>query len=162
MKADGQKVDYETDKKSWNFLMPDTTKTVIFHNAKFDFGVLHRAGLQVPRLFEDTLIAAHLLDENSEHGLKPLSKKHLGINEPLTFGEADKMRLLNPEVFAQYARNDSRYTFRLWDKFRTELFPAGQKSLQIARIFIVGKEFMAERINTYSIRGGDGINLTVF
>ncbi len=118
---DGQKADYSTDKDSWNFLMPDTEQTVIFHNAKFDFGVLRRAGLPVPEKFEDTLIAAHLLDENNAHGLKPLSKKHLGINDPLTFDEADKMRLLDPEVFAEYARNDARYTFRLWEKFRTEI-----------------------------------------
>ncbi|MEJ7863200.1 MAG: DNA polymerase, partial [Pyrinomonadaceae bacterium] len=118
---DGQDADYSTDQESWNFLMPDGEQTVVFHNAKFDFGVLHRSGLPVPTKFEDTLIAAHLLDENSEHGLKPLSKKHLGINDPLTFDEADKMRLLDPEVFAEYARNDARYTFRLWDKFQTEI-----------------------------------------
>jgi DNA polymerase I-like protein with 3'-5' exonuclease and polymerase domains len=118
---DGQLADYSTDKDSWNFLMPDIEQTVIFHNAKFDFGVLQRAGLPVPRLFEDTLVAAHLLDENNAHGLKPLSKKHLGIDDPITFEEADRMRLLDPEVFAKYARNDARYTFRLWEQFQKEL-----------------------------------------
>jgi DNA polymerase I-like protein with 3'-5' exonuclease and polymerase domains len=118
---DGQNADYETDKESWNFLMPDGEQTVVFHNAKFDIGVLRRAGLPVPTKFDDTLIAAHLLNENGEHGLKPLSKKHLGINDPITFDEADKMRLLDPEIFAEYARNDARYTFRLWDKFQTEI-----------------------------------------
>jgi DNA polymerase I-like protein with 3'-5' exonuclease and polymerase domains len=126
---DGQKADYETDKESWAFLMPDDEQTVVFHNAKFDFGVLHRAGLPVPKKFEDTLIASHLLDENNEHGLKPLSKKHLGISEPITFSEADKMRLLDPEVFAEYARNDARYTFQLWEKFRTELDEQGLKEV---------------------------------
>lgn len=118
---DGQKADYETDKESWNFLLPDDEQTVVLHNAKFDFGVLQRAGLPVPSSFEDTLIAAHLLDENDLHGLKPLAKKHLGIDDPVTFDEADKMRLLDPEVFAEYARNDARYTFRLWEKFRIEI-----------------------------------------
>ncbi len=118
---DGQKADYETDKESWNFLLPDDGQTVVLHNAKFDFGVLQRAGLPVPRSFEDTLIAAHLLDENNAHGLKPLSKRHLGIDDPITFEEADRMRLLDPEVFAEYARNDARYTFRLWEQFQKEL-----------------------------------------
>jgi DNA polymerase-1 len=117
----GQSAEYETDRDSWNSLMPDEGQTVVLHNAKFDFGVLQRAGLRVPAKFEDTLIASHLLDENNAHGLKPLSKKHLGISEPLTFDEADKKRLLDPEVFAEYAKNDARYTYRLWDKFRTEL-----------------------------------------
>jgi DNA polymerase I-like protein with 3'-5' exonuclease and polymerase domains len=118
---DGQLADYSTDKDSWNFLMPDGEQSVIFHNAKFDFGVLQRAGLPVPRIFEDTLIAAHLLDENNAHGLKYLAKKHLGIDDPVTFDEADKMRLLDPEVFAEYARNDARYTFHLWEQFKKEL-----------------------------------------
>jgi DNA polymerase-1 len=126
---DGQKADYFTDKNSWALMMPDEEQTVIFHNAKFDFGVLRRAGLPVPEKFEDTLIAAHLLDENNLHGLKYLAKKHLGIDDPLTFDEADKMRLLDPEVFAEYARNDARYTFRLWEKFRKELDTQGMRSV---------------------------------
>jgi DNA polymerase-1 len=121
LSLDGQAADYETDKEAWQFLMPDVEQTVIFHNAKFDIGVLQRAGLPVPAKFEDTLIAAHLLDENIAHGLKPLAKKYLGIDEPITFDEADKMRLLDPEVFDEYARNDARYTFRLWEQFRTEI-----------------------------------------
>jgi DNA polymerase I-like protein with 3'-5' exonuclease and polymerase domains len=119
---DGQNAEYETDKDSWNFLMPDAEQTVVFHNAKFDFGVLHRAGLPVPAKFEDTIIASQLLDERKGvHALKTLAKTRLGIEDPITFDEADKMRLLDPEVFAEYARNDARYTFRLWDKFQAEI-----------------------------------------
>jgi DNA polymerase-1 len=121
LSQDGEIADYFTDKNSWALMMPDDEQTVIFHNAKFDIGVLRRAGLPVPKKFEDTLIAAHLLDENNAHGLKPLAKRHLGIDDPLTFDEADKMRLLDPEIFAEYARNDSRFTFQLWEQFRTEL-----------------------------------------
>ncbi|MGH9755241.1 MAG: DNA polymerase [Blastocatellia bacterium] len=102
-------------------LMPEPDQTVVFHNAKFDLGVLNRTGLPEPAQWEDTLIAAHLLDETGEHGLKPLAKKHLGIDDPMTFEEADRMRLLDPEVFNEYARNDARYTFRLWPKFRREM-----------------------------------------
>ncbi len=139
---DGQATDYSTDKDSWNFLLPDDEQTVIFHNAKFDFGVLERAGLPVPRAFEDTLIAAHLLDENNAHGLKPLSKKHLGIDDPVTFDEADKMRLLDPEVFAEYARNDARYTFRLWEKFRTEL-----ETQQLTEVYEMEKQLLPVVMN---------------
>ncbi len=102
--------------------MPENEKTVILHNAKFDFGVLQRTRLPVPEKFEDTLICSKLLDERKGiHGLKVLAKKHLGIDDPVTFEEADRMRLLDPEVFAAYARNDALYTFRLWDKFQSEL-----------------------------------------
>ena len=48
--------------------MPEPEQTVLFHNSKFDLGVLARTGLPLPATWEDTLIAAHLLDENGEHG----------------------------------------------------------------------------------------------
>jgi DNA polymerase I-like protein with 3'-5' exonuclease and polymerase domains len=113
--------DYVTDPGAWPLLMPEADQTVVFHNAKFDLGVLKRTGLSAPEKWEDTLIAAHLLNETGEHGLKPLAKTHLGIEDPTTFEEADRMRLLNPEIFEEYARNDARYTFRLWPQFRREM-----------------------------------------
>ncbi|HYE75778.1 MAG TPA: hypothetical protein VEF04_20715, partial [Blastocatellia bacterium] len=118
---DGERADYETDREAWPLLMPEAEQRVVMHNAKFDLGVLKRSGLPVPEKWEDTLIAAHLLDEYSSHGLKPLAKEHLGIEDPITFSEADRMRLLDPEVFNEYARNDARYTHRLWSKFKREL-----------------------------------------
>jgi DNA polymerase-1 len=121
LSQDGQLADYFTDKESWSLMMPDDGQTVVLHNAKFDFGVLLRAGLPLPKKFEDTLIASHLLNENDAHGLKPLAKRHLGIDDPVTFDEADRMRLLDPEIFSEYARNDARYTFQLWEQFKKEL-----------------------------------------
>ncbi|MCA1626347.1 MAG: hypothetical protein LC742_00035 [Acidobacteria bacterium] len=118
---DGQAADYVTDSEAWPVMMPESDQRVIFHNAKFDLGVLERAGLPLPAQFEDTLIAAHLLDETGKHGLKDLAQQHLGIVEPMTFAEADRMKLLDPEVFAEYARNDARYTYRLWQLFKPEL-----------------------------------------
>jgi DNA polymerase I-like protein with 3'-5' exonuclease and polymerase domains len=118
---DGQRADYVTDPTRWPRMMPGRDQTVIFHNAKFDLGVLDRAGLMRPERWEDTLIAAHLLDENGEHGLKPLARKHLGIDDTDTFAEANRWRLIDPERFGEYARNDSRYTYRLWQIFEPEL-----------------------------------------
>jgi DNA polymerase I-like protein with 3'-5' exonuclease and polymerase domains len=135
---DGQDAEYETDKEAWNFLMPDGEQTVVFHNAKFDFGVLHRAGLPVPTKFEDTIIASQLLDERKGvHALKTLAKTRLDIEDPITFDEADKMRLLDPEVFAEYARNDARYTFRLWDKFRTEI-----DEQELTEVYVMEKQLL--------------------
>lgn len=115
------KTSYDTDRECWAMLMPEPEQTVIFHNSKFDLGVLKRTGLHLPENWEDTLIAAHLLNETGEHGLKPLAKEHLGIDDPVTFEQADQERLFDPEIFNEYARNDSRYTFRLWPKFRREM-----------------------------------------
>ncbi|MCI0389108.1 MAG: DNA polymerase [Acidobacteria bacterium] len=112
---------YTTERGGWRFLMPESRQTVVFHNAKFDLGVLKRAGLPSPEKWEDTMIAAHLICETGEHGLKPLAKTHLGVENPLTFEEADRMRLLDPPVFEEYAKNDARYTYRLWRKFEPEI-----------------------------------------
>jgi DNA polymerase I-like protein with 3'-5' exonuclease and polymerase domains len=121
LSSNGEDAEYVTDAKAWTWLMPEPEQTVIFHNAKFDLSVLNRTGLPLPEKWEDTLIAAHLLNEKDEHGLKPLAKQHLGIDDPLTFEEADRMRLLNPEVFDNYAKNDARFTFQLWQQFQPEL-----------------------------------------
>lgn len=112
---------YDTDRQAWALLLPEAEQIVVMHNAKFDLLKLDQAGLPLPQQWEDTLIASHLLDETGAHGLKPLAKEHLDVDDPLTFEEADRMRLLDPEVFNEYARNDARYTFRLWPKFRREM-----------------------------------------
>jgi DNA polymerase-1 len=126
---DGEKADYVTDPAAWPLMMPESDQTVVFHNAKFDLGVLERSGLPLPTQWEDTLIASHLLDENSEHGLKDLAKLSLNVASPLTFEEADRMRLLDPPVFDEYARNDSRYTHRLWQKFEPEIDAEGLRQV---------------------------------
>lgn len=126
---DGERADYHTDVASWAVMIPEPEQTVIFHNAKFDLGVLERAGLPLSERFEDTMIASHLLDENGTHKLKELAKVHLDIASPLTFAEADRMRLLDPEVFEEYARNDSRYTYRLWQKFEPCLDAEGLRQV---------------------------------
>lgn len=124
---DGEAADYHTEPATWPLMLPEAEQRVVFHNAKFDLGVLEQAGLPLPPTWEDTLIAAHLLDENGEHGLKELAKGQLGIASPLTFAEADRMRLLDPQVFEEYARNDSRYTYRLWQQFEPRLNSEGLK-----------------------------------
>src|SRR5262249_13139806 len=101
-----QKTDYVTDPDAWPMLMPESDHTIVMHNGKFDLGVLQRTGLPSPERWEDTLIAAHLIHETGEHGLKALAAAHLGIDKPLTFEEADRVRLLNPEIFEEYASND--------------------------------------------------------
>ncbi|MCI0664622.1 MAG: DNA polymerase, partial [Acidobacteria bacterium] len=116
-----EKTDYVTDRAAWPLMMPEPEQKVVFHNVKFDLLKLQQEDLPLPEKWEDTMIAAHLLDEEGDHGLKPLAKEHLDIEEPLTFEEADRMRLLDPEIFNEYARNDARYTYRLWPKFEREL-----------------------------------------
>jgi DNA polymerase I-like protein with 3'-5' exonuclease and polymerase domains len=123
-----ERTTYETDPMAWALLMPED-QTVIFHNSKFDLRKLEQNSLPLPEKWEDTQIAAHLLDETGEHGLKPLAKIHLGIDDPVTFEEADRMRMLDPDIFVEYAKNDSRYTFQLWPRFEREIERQGLRQV---------------------------------
>jgi len=52
----------------------------VFHNAKFDIRMLSMLGVSVKGVVQDTMFAMHVLrTAEPELGLKPLSKKYLGI-----------------------------------------------------------------------------------
>src|SRR5262249_30876448 len=59
---------------------------------------------------------------------------------------ADKMRLLDPEVFAAYACNDARYTYRLWQQFELELEQQGLKQIYEIEKSLVPVVMKMERI----------------
>jgi DNA polymerase-1 len=142
---DGKKADYVVDPEAWPMLMPDPALPVVMHNAKFDLAVLDRTGLPKPDKWEDTLIAARLIDEAGEHGLKPLAQRLLGIADPITFEEADRLRMLDPELFNEYARNDARYTYRLWQQFKPELERQGLTAVYNLEKTLVGVVLAMER-----------------
>ena len=51
----------------------DPSKTYVGHNYKFDIKFLYREGVPLPTKILDTLVAAHLLEEDGKHlGLKSL------------------------------------------------------------------------------------------
>lgn len=112
---------YITAPEDWQKHVPEG-KTWIFHNAKFDLPVLNRAGVNGIRRFEDTLIAAHLLDENSEHKLKTLARELLGVENPILYDQAEQAgEEVDRNIFDTYARNDARYTYLLWQIMKPAL-----------------------------------------
>jgi DNA polymerase-1 len=100
-----------------------TGKRLVFHHAKYDLTVLERHGIALDdRDVFDTMLAAHLLDENRPKGLKPLAKELLGA-EPVEYSDlSDQLSLFDktPEL-AEYACADADYTFQLYERFRPEL-----------------------------------------
>lgn len=95
-------------------------KKLVAHNGKFDNKWLaSKLGWHPFQTF-DTMLASHLLDENSANGLKPLSK---------LFFDADDYELPQPidprktslEVAGKYCALDVHYTFRLYEKYKAEL-----------------------------------------
>lgn len=102
----------------------------IAHNGKFDCRWLARFGVFVPQTF-DTMLAAHLLDENRPKGLKPLSQVLLGVS---AYDIGDDVRdAYNVPLrrLAIYNGKDTDYTLRLYYLFRQQLI----EEPRLARIF---------------------------
>ena len=64
-------------------------KRVVFHNAKYDLKMLYENNLPWPEDFDDTMIMSWLVDEEGQHGLKPLAKAILG-REPKKWAQLDR------------------------------------------------------------------------
>ena len=97
-------------------------KRLAFHHAKFDLTILerHDIDLEDAEIF-DTLLAAHLLDENRPKSLKRLARDLLD-EEAVDFNDLNQLTLFgkNPDL-AEYACADADYTFRLYELFKAEI-----------------------------------------
>ena len=118
-------------KRGWLDLkrvLEDPTKKYVAHNEKFDRKWLARFGIFVPLGF-DTMIAAHVLDENRAKGLKPLSQMLLGADD---YAE-DTKDCYNADLkrLAIYNGKDCDYTLRLYYLFRQHL----KEQPRLARLF---------------------------
>lgn len=110
----------------------------IFHNAKFDIKMLAKVGITVKGIFYDTMIAAHLLDENrTSQGLKPLARELLNeeTNEEEVLNawfkdqgvlKADRRYDSLPyPLLIEYGKKDVLYTYKLWKLFEPMLVEQG-------------------------------------
>lgn len=102
----------------------------IAHNGKFDARWMKRFGLPIHQTF-DTMLAAHMLDENRLKSLKDLSQVLLGA-EAYDLGDEIKDAFNVPlKRLAIYNGKDTDYTHQLYHNFRDQLKEQGR----IARVF---------------------------
>lgn len=97
----------------------------IAHNAKFDCRWLVQFDAPISSNF-DTMLAAHLLDENRPKGLKALARILLGAPEwsiNLASGKKAKPWYLQYPLWVtlKYCALDTWYTMKLYDIFSTDL-----------------------------------------
>lgn len=96
-------------------------KNVIAQNGKFDNLWLHYMyGVRFPLTF-DTMLASHLLDENSPNGLKYNAKRWLEMEDydvPLKIKKGVGLNPEEKEQWAQYAASDGYATIRLFNVFK--------------------------------------------
>lgn len=88
-------------------------KIVIGHNLVYDMKVLKKEGLVFYNSeWFDTMIAAHLIDENDEKGLKYLIRKYFPNEEVTDYIDAISDGI-DSEKFYKYALNDAKFTYML-------------------------------------------------
>lgn len=125
---------WDSGDKVLNYLRPALLQEgvkYIAHNGKYDARWMHSKGIPVPQTF-DTMLAAHMLDENRLKGLKPLSRVYLAA-DAYDVGEDVKQSMNAPlRKLAIYNAKDADYTLRLYHLFRDEL----KQDERVARVFI--------------------------
>lgn len=104
--------------------------TYIAHNGKFDARWMLAKGFAVPQTF-DTMIAAHLLEENRSKGLKNLSRTMLAADAYDVGEELKNAHDFDLHRLAIYNAKDADYTFRLFEIFREQL----KQDKRVARVF---------------------------
>jgi DNA polymerase I-like protein with 3'-5' exonuclease and polymerase domains len=124
------------------------TKTVVFHNLKFDYKMLsYHLGLKFNRQdVHDTMILHYLLDENDSHGLKQLALKYTDFGD--YDSELDDFKkeyctrqgllqedftydLIPFDIISNYAAIDTAVTLELYEKFR----PIIEKNDKLKRVY---------------------------
>ena len=110
--------------QSWfKSLSKDTL--IIAHNIVFDAKALYKTGVNILNFkWFDTMVAAHLLNEESQIGLKYLSKKFLNA-DTVKYTEAVK----DEDKFLEYSINDAVWTYQLFGLFAPRLRDEGLEYL---------------------------------
>ena len=111
-----------TEENAKALLKTILSKEVVLHHCAFDLQVLKRMGLSCRTSPHDTLILAHLYEENGSHKLKDLVKEYLKydmIKFKDVCGTGKKQisfRDVSDKVLAEkYATDDAIYTLKLFE-----------------------------------------------
>ena len=101
---------------------------LIFHNYVFDGMVFKKLGMPVKAaVVHDTMIIAHLLDENGQQGLKPCALRycHHQMTHLKEICGTGKSRIsfadVEKETAVKYASEDAEYTFKLFQVLYPQL-----------------------------------------
>jgi len=114
-------------------LLEDPGFRIVGQNFKFDWKVLRRHGITVPKFGFDTMVAAWLLDAGAGvYGLETLGVNYLGL-KGVAFGDlVPKGKNFSDVPLAQasqYGAEDADLTWRLYELFRPRIEAEGLASL---------------------------------
>ena len=113
---DAQTVDIEAVRRQLGRLFASEAQAV-GHNIKFDFHVVRRLGIRIRNRIFDTMVAAWLLDaESNSFSLESLSERLLGLSG-LSFDDVvpkgSTFETVPLALATRYAAEDADFTFRL-------------------------------------------------
>ena len=91
----------------------------VFHNAHFDLKWLHHYGADVACVW-DTMLMAHLLDENRKIGLKDLGQRLLGYDD-WSLDEVQDIKAAGKAKVSEYVAKDVHVTRELMQHQRKEI-----------------------------------------
>lgn len=113
----------------------------VAHNGKFDAKWMRAYGVNMKVTF-DTMLAAHLLDENRMKGLKPLARVLLGV---APWG-IDTKDLRNTHIYDVLIYNslDTYYTYQLYKIFRAQLIEQPRLLRLFTKLTIPANEILID------------------
>lgn len=142
-------------KKAQNYLMDwlfdiadSMKKKTVAQNGKFDNSWLLRKFGRRFRLFFDTMLASHILDENVDHDLKTQARNNLDIEE-YDITTSEKQGKVEPRKLFEYAAKDAFYTLQLYFVYSKML----KKDEQVRRLFFRLVMRAARAFETIEMRG---------
>ena len=91
---------------------------LVAHNAKFDISKIVKGVFGFDFVFEDTMIAGWLLNENIGNSLDKMAKHYLNEGKVGKAKDFQKMTVKEQEA---YCVQDSRLSFLLWEVFKPKL-----------------------------------------
>ena len=116
-------------------------KKRIAHNGKFDLRWIRQFGVDLDLTF-DTMLAAHLLDENRPKGIKPLARTLLGV-APWDMPADDLVNQPLKRVL-KYNGLDSWYTAHVYFVFRKQLLDRPRLGKIMQRIMVPASNAFTE------------------
>jgi DNA polymerase-1 len=152
-----------------NLLISDSIK--VFHNSAYDIKLLRSQGFRVNDKIHDTMLDAHLLDENFYKGLKNLTWRNLNfggydyvLDEYRRDNKIKGFKGIPGSVLAPYAALDAVATMQLYEKFNVELRKEGMSSLSNnilhpSRKVFTGMEFDGMRVHMPRVKAVDRVML---
>lgn len=116
-------------------------KKRVAHNGKFDLRWLRQFGVGMDLTF-DTMLAAHLLDENRPKGIKPLARTILGVAP----WDMDASDLLNEPLrkVLKYNGLDTWYTAHVYFHFKKQLQEQPRLGKIMAKIMVPASNVFTE------------------